>query len=373
MSHPTASEALKRTWIEDAMVLGLLGAGLVLSAVIFATPTPKTAPAHAPSSVVTVEVEAPQSIAPPITETLPTTTEPDLIQPPEEETELAQTEPVQPPIPQDQLLETGPAFITLFGDGPIAKRWYQADRSTKNGFWLNDFRPQNIRFSTEGLSLSITEKDIADNRPWTAGEIATREVYGYGRYEAIMKPAAGSGLVSSFFTYTGPYFGNPQDEIDIEFLGKSPRHVEFNLFRKGKSYSSLTYDLGFDATEEFHLYSFEWRPDGVTWFVDGEAVHSASAEDHPLPATSGFIMMNIWTGKMPGWHGRADFDSGTSADFACVSYRPVGADARACSDIYQPIDNTDYTPMQKIALNLANLLEQAAISRGPHIPGPHGQ
>ena len=35
-----------------------------------------------------------------------------------------------------------------------------------------------------------------------------------------MQPGRGSGLVTALFTYTGPYAGDPHDEIDIEFLGK---------------------------------------------------------------------------------------------------------------------------------------------------------
>ena len=40
---------------------------------------------------------------------------------------------------------------------------------------------------------------------------------GYGRYEVVMTAAKGNGIISSFFTYTGPYFGDPHDEIDFEF------------------------------------------------------------------------------------------------------------------------------------------------------------
>ncbi|GAB5458641.1 MAG: hypothetical protein Hens3KO_16710 [Henriciella sp.] len=366
MPNWTTSEALRRTWIEDAIVLGLLVSGLLVSAVLFAGPSQVTA-----SDIAPAEVEVAEQTPPPLRPTLdhppledtPDTDIPDpapVIMP---EPEVAEPTPLgsnETPIPEDQLLETGSAFITLFGDGAVKRRWYQADRPTPNGFWLNDFRPKNISASSEGLSLSITKKDEESDRPWTAGELSTRQVYGYGRYETIMKPAKGSGLVSSFFTYTGPYFGNPQDEIDIEFLGKDPRKVEFNMFRKGRAYASLTYDLDFDATEDFHLYAFEWRPDGVTWFVNDKAVHHASAEDYPIPATSGFLMMNIWTGKMSGWHGRANFTSGASADYACVSYRPIASKARRCADIYVPPQSLAPKPNKTIAGKLADLMQSMA-------------
>ncbi|MGC4431785.1 family 16 glycosylhydrolase, partial [Streptococcus suis] len=53
------------------------------------------------------------------------------------------------------------------------------------------------------------------------------------------------------------------------------------------------YNLGFDASEEFHTYAFDWKKDSITWFVDGVAVHTATTD---IPTTPGKIMMNAWPG-----------------------------------------------------------------------------
>lgn len=65
------------------------------------------------------------------------------------------------------------------------------------------------------------------------GEYRSTNNYGYGLYEVSMKPAKNTGIVSSFFTYTGPAHGTQWDEIDIEFLGKDTTKVQFNYFMNG--------------------------------------------------------------------------------------------------------------------------------------------
>lgn len=108
-----------------------------------------------------------------------------------------------------------------------------------------------------------------------------------------MKPIKNDGVVSSFFTYTGPSDNNPWDEIDIEFLGKDTKKVQFNYFTNGIGSHEFIYDLGFDAREEFHVYDFEWRKDSITWYVDGAVVHTVTED---IPSTSAKIMMNVWPG-----------------------------------------------------------------------------
>lgn len=67
-----------------------------------------------------------------------------------------------------------------------------------------------------------------------------------------MQPISNPGVVSSFFTYTGPSDNNPWDEIDIEFLGKDTTKVQFNYYTNGVGGHEFLYDLGFDASESYH-------------------------------------------------------------------------------------------------------------------------
>lgn len=155
------------------------------------------------------------------------------------------------------------------------------------------------------------------------------DFYGYGRYSVIMKPASGSGVNSSFFTYTGPKDNNPWDEIDIEFPGRDTTTVQFNYYHNGVGNHEYLYDLGFDACEGFHEYGYEWTPDSITWYVDDKAVHSVSTEDgDDLPSVPGHIMMNIWAGdsSVPGmteWLGNYTDKGPTEAVYKEFSYTPL--------------------------------------------------
>ena len=226
------------------------------------------------------------------------------------------------------------AFINLFGDGDLSKSWSYSQFRGSNHYWV-DFVKDNVLAGVRGLEIFIREKRAPKDRfRWTAGEISTRKRHGYGRYEAIMKPAYGSGLVTSFFTYTGPYFKKPHDEIDFEFVGRNPRQVELNSWRNGRSHGYKRVNLWFDATADYHLYAFEWRPDSIKWFVDGQLVGEVVGDDRVIPQTPGAIYLNLWSGRPTEWHGRPTFGRQAVASYACVSYRPLYEKSRSCADVY---------------------------------------
>ena len=52
-------------------------------------------------------------------------------------------------------------------------------------------------------------------------------------------------------------------------------------------------DLGFDASQDFHRYGFDWQPGKITWYVDGKEVWSMQGDG---PVTPSKIMMNAWPG-----------------------------------------------------------------------------
>lgn len=164
--------------------------------------------------------------------------------------------------------------------------------SVFNCFW----HKENVDFSNGDLELIIdlSPNPAADKYPYSGGEIRTKKTYGYGRYTCVMKAIKNDGVVSSFFTYTGPWDGDPWDEIDFEVLGKDTTKVQLNYYRNGKGGHEKMIDLGFDASEDFHTYTFDWLPGKIIWYVDGKEVFRRENED--LPVTKGKIMMNAWPG-----------------------------------------------------------------------------
>ncbi len=195
----------------------------------------------------------------------------------------------------NQEVVTGPdESATLFADfrKGASSAFIAADGWSNGSCFDCVWRGSNVTFKDNALNLTI-DKDSSGQYNYSGAEYRSNDFYGYGYYETSMKAIKNDGVVSSFFTYTGPSDNNPWDEIDIEVLGKDTTVVQFNYYTNGVGNHEYFYNLGFDASEGFHTYGFDWQPDHITWYVDGKAVHTATSN---IPSTPGKIMMNTWPG-----------------------------------------------------------------------------
>lgn len=221
---------------------------------------------------------------------------------------------------------------------------FEPDRWLMSHGWANGWEKvqtgwlrQNLRLDDGRLRISLTD-DEAAGRPFASGEYQTRSFFGYGRFEARIKAVAAPGVVTGFFTYTGPTFDAPHDEIDFEFLGNSPRRVQVNYYTGGVGGHETHIDLGFDASKDFHTYAFEWRPDSIRWFVDGRLMHKETGARGPLPAAPGKIYLHLWAGRgLDGWIGSFAYPGHPLvAEVDCVAFRPLGSSSPGCDP--QPHD-----------------------------------
>lgn len=221
----------------------------------------------------------------------------------------------------DSAPSTSEVHADLTGTLESVSSAFECSNGWTNGSMFNcTWRKANVIFSDGSMKLKIDLDGNGEGAiPYSGGEFRSKGFYGYGMYEVVMKPIKNDGVVSSFFTYTGPSDQNPWDEIDIEFLGKNTSSVQFNYFTNGKGSHEYIYELGFDASEEFHTYGFDWQADKITWYVDGEAVYSA---DKDIPSTPGKIMMNVWPGKgVDGWLKAFDGTVPLTAEYKSVDFK----------------------------------------------------
>lgn len=173
---------------------------------------------------------------------------------------------------------------------------FEASDGWCNGSMFNvTWRRENVILQNGEMRLMLDRdtSDLVEGIPYSGGEYRSLNYYGFGKYEVSMRAVKNDGVVSSFFVYTGPSDNNPWDEVDIEFLGRDTTKVQFNYFSDGIGDHEYLYDLGFDASKEFHTCSFEWHKRKIIWYVDGRAVYSA---DTDIPGCPGKIMMNVWCG-----------------------------------------------------------------------------
>lgn len=248
--------------------------------------------------------------------------------------EVRPARPAGNPPPVAQLAQSGQGFLTNTAVSGIQREFWASESQGGHDFYGGRWAPENVRETSDGTHLAVER----GNGKVSNAEVRSRQRLGYGRYEAVMQVGKGSGLVSAFFTYTGPYEGNPHDEIDIEFLGKDTSKVHFNYWRNGRKGHHATFDLPFDASAAPHLYAFDWQPDRITWYVDGEAYYTTEVDDPHIPQHAGRLYFSHWTGtqKMQAWHGKPDFASGTSTIVECASFTPVNEDGPACQDNFRP-------------------------------------
>ncbi|MBD5128732.1 MAG: family 16 glycosylhydrolase [Ruminococcaceae bacterium] len=207
----------------------------------------------------------------------------------------------------------------------VSKVFECSDGWTNGSMFNCTWRKRNVEFSDGSMKLKIdTDGNGMGPIPYSGAEFRSKDFYGFGMYEVVMKPIKNDGVVSSFFTYTGPSDNNPWDEIDIEFLGKDTTKVQFNYYTDGKGNHEYLYDLGFDASEDFHTYGFDWQEDKITWYVDGAAVYTA---DKNIPSTPSKIMMNVWPGTgVDGWLNAFDGTTPLTAEYKSADFREGGAE-----------------------------------------------
>ena len=198
-----------------------------------------------------------------------------------------------------------------------AGRWQKADGWTNGSPFDNAWSAEKVSLTADGLALSLDDT-AALGEPYSSGEYRTNGFYGYGCFEASFRPVAQPGVITSFFTFAGPYDngGNGKhNEIDIEFLGDDTTRVQLNFWTNDDAYGSrneILLDLNFDASIAPHAYGFKWTSRGIQWFVDGQMVFEALDNIVPTPKASDSlhkIMMNLWPvdETAAGWAGEFEY------------------------------------------------------------------
>ena len=249
--------------------------------------------------------------------------------------------------------------IIDFSEGANYDVLFESDGWSNGDVFNVVWKKHNVHFEDGIMRLGITEEkatawinDAEVEYNYTAGEARTQNYYHYGDYEVSMKPSANGGTASTFFVCTGPYdlkdgVPNAHDEIDIEFLGKDTTHVQFNFFVDGKGGNEFMYDLGFDASEEFHTYGFRWEEDSITWFVDGEPVYKVTTDKtategknlrivEKIPSTAGRILTNYWCGNERAWGWMGKYNGETKDNGTTYQWIATSAEG---APLKPPVDN----------------------------------
>lgn len=173
------------------------------------------------------------------------------------------------------------------------------------------FRPPNIEFRPGlGAAFSIRRESLGV-REYSAASLTSRDQYLFGRFEAIIQASKVPGVVTGLFLHRD----SPRQEIDIEIAGNRTDRLLVNVFyNPGGEGAKFDYgyrgaasyiDLGFDASESDHLFTIEWEPCEIRWYVDNRLVHKRVDWDPtPIPHLPMALHVNAWPSRSKELAGR---------------------------------------------------------------------
>lgn len=145
-------------------------------------------------------------------------------------------------------------------------------------------------------------------------ELYSTETFTYGKFEVKMKMAYAPGCISSMFLYyNDSYKGNGEvwNEIDIEVIGKEPNGFQSNLITgklENKVTSEKIHKIDSPVADNFHIYTIEWTPDYVAWFLDGKEIRRSEASSDTKRQVAALVKpqslrFNIWSSENTAWVG----------------------------------------------------------------------
>ncbi|GIJ99245.1 putative glycosidase crf2 [Aspergillus viridinutans] len=130
--------------------------------------------------------------------------------------------------------------------------------------------------------------------------IANNHYLWYGKISAKIKSSRGAGVVTGFILLS-----DTKDEIDYEFVGADLTHVQTNYYFQG----ILDYHHGGNASVPggdtfgaWHEYTIDWKPEAITWSVDGEvkrtltkeSTYNETSKQYMYPQTPSRMQLSLW-------------------------------------------------------------------------------
>ena len=200
---------------------------------------------------------------------------------------------------------------------------------------------ENIYLEDGNLVIkAIKKEDAQGNVSYTSGRINTqgKKDYKYGKFEARIKVPKGKGFLPAFWmmpTNENLYGQWPKcGEIDImEVMGQENDKLYGTIHYGEPSLQSQgTYKLSKgNFTDDWHVFSCEWEPGKISWYVDGILYHEESD----------------WFSAKPG-QGKVSYPAPFDQDFYVILNLAVGGSW---------VTNPDETCIKRLNLIMMKMLK----------------
>ena len=157
------------------------------------------------------------------------------------------------------------------------------------------------------LGFIVLSTQAHASKMYHSGELWSRNTVTYGKFDVVMKPASGDGIISSFFLFKEiPYPQHPWREIDIEVLGSKPNEILTNLIvdHKDRVGNTEYHPLNVNLSKGFHTYTIEWTPNSIEWYINGRLIRSANPEIvKDFRGQKLTYRFNLWSTHLENWAG----------------------------------------------------------------------
>ena len=157
--------------------------------------------------------------------------------------------------------------------------------------------PTNVAVNNGILELKLSASPPG-TLPVCAEIVSKKSDFLYGTYRASIKMTNKPGAVVGFFTY----LGNPLNEIDVEFLTRTPKIAYFTLHHIQENVDNAEKTVAFDPSAAFHEYRFDWYANKVDYYIDNQPVATLTQQ---VPNLASNLLLNHWSGNIAGWGGAA--------------------------------------------------------------------
>jgi beta-glucanase (GH16 family) len=152
-------------------------------------------------------------------------------------------------------------------------------------------------------TIGTTRSGAPEIFPWASAEVSTRNSFNfiYGLVQIVARVPSGNGFWPAL--WLRPSNGSWPPEIDImESWGHNTRRAAFtNIARaSGGDGHKLNQQLRVDTPDlssEFHIYTIDWEPGSIRWFLDGKPVDQVSTH---VPSQSMYLIANLAIDGLPG-------------------------------------------------------------------------
>ncbi len=166
----------------------------------------------------------------------------------------------------------------------VGPKWYNNE--------LQEYTPgtRNCWLDGQGHLVIEARNDGQPGHPhYTSARLKTEGLFSqkYGRFAARIKLPAGKGIWPAFWTL-GTDIGRVGwpgcGELDIlEIKGSKPSILQGTAHGPGYSGGNgkggrITNPSG-SLADDYHVYSIEWEPDRVRWFLDDKCYYSFTSSD----------------------------------------------------------------------------------------------